>query len=716
MAAENELDFVIKAIDQASKQVGSVADSLKTLKKDSDNTAPSLDKTAKAAKDVGETSKESTGHASKFGGALSNVSQIAGGFVLGQGLMKAPGFLMDAAKGAAADEQATMRLQQAVRNLGGDYDETMASVNDAIDQGQTLAFTDDDIRDSFISLASATGDSEEALKRQKAAMDLARGANIPLTTAARMLGKMTEENVEVFKKMGITIGDNATEADALAAIQKKFGGQAEEYANSTAGQFEIMQIKMAEVQETIGYALLPVMAALGTVLAEQVVPAIEQFAALVGPALESAFGFIVDNQDIIVPILIGVAGAIVTAMIPATLAWAAAEAIKAAALLASAAAFVIANAPMIAMIAVIALVIAGIVLLVQHWDEITAKIPALGTAFDAVWGVLKAFGAFITDVYIPFWIMVYSTVFEQVTKAVKFVVDHWDEIKAPFVAFGKFVNDTYIAFWVKVYTTVAENIKKAIDFVKDHWDEIKDIIVPAIKAMGVEIETALNVILDIWKTAFKLVQDAFNIFKDIFTGDWGKLKDDVIKLVTDLKDGAVAIFGDLVEGVQGVVPLMLSAATALGGAIIDGIRSGVGAAGGIAMDIASTIVSAVKSLINSQVISRINSALEFTITMPGEIPNFHVNPPDIPWLASGTRNFAGGWAVVGDAGPELLNLPKGSNVFSNRDSRQMLNSGPTVQIEVNGPVYANSEAQANEFFGDMGYAMIERLRSLGEVA
>jgi len=44
----------------------------------------------------------------------------------------------------------------------------------------------------------------------------------------------------------------------------------------------------------------------------------------------------------------------------------------------------------------------------------------------------------------------------------------------------------------------------------------------------------------------------------------------------------------------------------------------------------------------------------------------------IPGFAEGVRNFEGGWAMVGEQGPELVNLPKGSDVFSNSDSMGML--------------------------------------------
>lgn len=238
-----------------------------------------------------------------MGKALGDVAKIAGGFVVAQGITQLGGFLVDAAKGAAEDQAATDRLNKSLENYimssakagetTADYameiQELKDDMEDRIKAGQKLAFSDDDIRDSMQALIAATGNYGEASKRQAAAMDLARGANIPLATATKMLGKLNEENIEVFKKMGIVIGENATEADALAAVQAKFGGQAETYAKSTAGQFEQAKLRMAELKETIGAALLPVMTALMTFLISTVIPGMEQFANLVGPILKAAF-------------------------------------------------------------------------------------------------------------------------------------------------------------------------------------------------------------------------------------------------------------------------------------------------------------------------------------------------------------------------------------------------------------------------------------------
>lgn len=235
--------------------------------------------------DTKQAEKDAEGFKGKILGAFGDMSKIAGGMFMNQGASAAVGFLKDAAIAAAEDEAATKRLDQALRNAGGAFDENKAKVEARIKAGQDLAFTDDQVRDSFQQLLAATGDTDEALRRQALAMDFSRGAGISLEQASRLLGKVTDENVEAFKRMGITIGEGATEAEAFAVIQGKFAGQSEAYAKSTAGQFEQAKIRMSEVKEEIGAKLLPVITQLALVFLNDVVPAIEKFVAVAGPAI-----------------------------------------------------------------------------------------------------------------------------------------------------------------------------------------------------------------------------------------------------------------------------------------------------------------------------------------------------------------------------------------------------------------------------------------------
>ena len=59
------------------------------------------------------------------------------------------------------------------------------------------------------------------------------------------------------------------------------------------------------------------------------------------------------------------------------------------------------------------------------------------------------------------------------------------------------------------------------------------------------------------------------------------------------------------------------------------------------------------------------------------------------WLGEKINPFAdggtvkGGLSLVGEKGPELVNLPRGSKVYSNSKSKQMIGGNTTNNISVN---------------------------------
>lgn len=57
--------------------------------------------------------------------------------------------------------------------------------------------------------------------------------------------------------------------------------------------------------------------------------------------------------------------------------------------------------------------------------------------------------------------------------------------------------------------------------------------------------------------------------------------------------------------------------------------------------------------------------------------------PKIPGYARGTRNHPGGLAIVGEGGPELVDLPRGSKVYTNQETNDMLRGGDTYILQVN---------------------------------
>lgn len=221
-----------------------------------------------------------------LGTSLGSVGQIASGFVVGQALDRLPGMLLDAAKSAAEDARAMAQLQQALHGASGAYDVNLQKVEARIAAGQELGFTDDQIRDSFRQLLVATGDVDEALRRQAVAMDVARGSGRTLEQTSVLVSRVTEDNVQAFRRMGIVINDTSSEAAALAEVQGRFAGQADQYAQSTAGQFEVASIKIDELKESVGARLMPVMASAAAQLNTEVIPALSETFDSLSPAFD----------------------------------------------------------------------------------------------------------------------------------------------------------------------------------------------------------------------------------------------------------------------------------------------------------------------------------------------------------------------------------------------------------------------------------------------
>ena len=59
-----------------------------------------------------------------------------------------------------------------------------------------------------------------------------------------------------------------------------------------------------------------------------------------------------------------------------------------------------------------------------------------------------------------------------------------------------------------------------------------------------------------------------------------------------------------------------------------------------------------------------------------------VNGSRVRGYAVGTRYHPGGPALVGEEGPEILNLPRGSQVYTHGETKDMLSGGDTYVLNV----------------------------------
>lgn len=185
----------------------------------------------------------------------------------------------------------------------------------------------------------------------------------------------------------------------------------------------------------------------------------------------------------------------------------------------------------------------------------------------------------------------------------------------------------------------------------------------------------------------------------ILTGPIGAAVILVVRNFNKIKSAGTSVV-NWVKAIPGKLAGLASKFGGAGKTLIQAFINGLSKAGGVAANFASGIWRAVRSAINAG-IDRLNSLLEFTIDPPGPGPKIHINPPNIGHLARGTDYWRGGPSWVGENGPEILNIPRGSQVTPNHKIGEALASGPGVELNVY-PQPGQSES-------DIGRAAADRL-------
>jgi hypothetical protein len=96
--------------------------------------------------------------------------------------------------------------------------------------------------------------------------------------------------------------------------------------------------------------------------------------------------------------------------------------------------------------------------------------------------------------------------------------------------------------------------------------------------------------------------------------------------------------------------------------------------------IANGVGGIIKGMFNSFITSfnLFIKGLNTTIDLANKVPGVDISHlSKIDYLAQGTDNWKGGMAIVGEKGPELVSMPKGSQVFNNTETKNMM-GGVTI--------------------------------------
>jgi hypothetical protein len=209
------------------------------------------------------------------------------------------------AKAAAEDAAQQAELARTIRATTSATDAQIAANEDFIATMEIATATaDGELRPALGNLIRATGDVTKAQELLGLANDISAATGKDLGAVSEALSKAYQGNTTALKRLDPSltaiIGAGADADEIFGELAKTFGGAAADAANTVEGRFARMKIQMENTQETIGYALLPIL--------EKLLPTLERLATFVG-----------NNTDLIIGIGVAV-GTFATAIIAANIA------------------------------------------------------------------------------------------------------------------------------------------------------------------------------------------------------------------------------------------------------------------------------------------------------------------------------------------------------------------------------------------------------------
>ena len=184
---------------------------------------------------------------------------VGAAFAASTGLVVAG--LSKAVAAAIEDQKSQALLAKQLQNTTGASRGTIAATEDFISQMQlATGVADDALRPALGSLVRATTDLTVGQDLLNLALEISAGTGRDLETVSLALGKAYNGNLGGLTKLGLALDPNIIKTKdfgaAQAQLNKQFGGAAAAAANTYEGQLKRLGIVFAELNETIGYAIL----------------------------------------------------------------------------------------------------------------------------------------------------------------------------------------------------------------------------------------------------------------------------------------------------------------------------------------------------------------------------------------------------------------------------------------------------------------------------
>jgi len=206
----------------------------------------------------------------KVGFAAQQAAKLAviGFAALGASAAAAGAVLFKAAQAAAADQAAQVELANAIKASTTASDLQIKGLEEFVDKTQrATGVADDNLRPALGRLVRATGDVTKAQDLLNLSLDLSASTGKSVEATANALAKAQEGSFGALAKLGVGYDAATLKAAGFEKVQgmleDRFGGSAAEKAATYEGVVARLKITLGELQESIGYKVLPILTKLG---------------------------------------------------------------------------------------------------------------------------------------------------------------------------------------------------------------------------------------------------------------------------------------------------------------------------------------------------------------------------------------------------------------------------------------------------------------------
>ena len=191
---------------------------------------------------------------------------------------------IDGVKAAIEDEQAQLRLANALRTATGATDAQIKATEDMIlKTSLATGVADDQLRPAFQRLAVSTKDTAKAQELLSLALDISKGKGIELETVANALGRAQDGNTTALGRLGLGLSKAELATLSFTDVQQKlsdlYGGAAAANAETFQGKIDRLKVGFDEAKESLGVALLPQVEKFITFLNDTGIPTLNAFIA-----------------------------------------------------------------------------------------------------------------------------------------------------------------------------------------------------------------------------------------------------------------------------------------------------------------------------------------------------------------------------------------------------------------------------------------------------